>query len=94
MVYEIKVTETFTKEFKKHQKDGEFVQALDRKIKRLEANPHEVGGNLSGKLHGYKSTRIVRKFRLIFRIDELSKSVLLVAIDHRKIVYKDFSDLL
>lgn len=92
MVYEIKVTDTFSKQFKKHDRDGEFVSALDKKIEKLKINPLDLGGFLSGKLHGYKSTRIVRKFRLIFRIDELSRIVYLSAIDHRKIVYRDSVD--
>ncbi len=90
MGYEIEVTETFSKEFKKHKKDAEFVNALDNKIKRLKDNPHNVGGYLSGKLHGYKSTRVIRKFRLIFKIDDDKKIVYLSAIDHRKSSYKDF----
>ena len=94
MVYEIKVTDTFSREFKKHDKDREFVSALDKKVKKLKENPSSIGGFLSGKLHGYKSTRIVRKFRLIFKIDEQSKIVYLSAIDHRKIVYKDSTDFL
>lgn len=89
MAYEIKVTEIFSKQFKKHTKDGEFVNALDKKIEKLKINPLEIGGFLSGELHGYKSTRIIWKFRLIFKIDDQKKVVYLSAIDHRKIVYKD-----
>ncbi len=90
MSYETAVTDTFSKEFKKHKKDGEFVNALDKKIQKLKENPQSVGGFLSGKLHGYKSTRIIRKFRLIFRIDEQERKVYLSAIDHRKSVYENF----
>ncbi len=90
MVYEIIVTNTFSKEFKKHLKDGEFTNALEKKIEKLKENPDEIGGFLAGNLHGYKSTRIVRKFRLIFKINEEERKVYLSAIDHRKFVYKDF----
>ena len=90
MSYEIVITDTFSKEFKKHKKDGEFVNALDKKIERLKEDPNNVGGFLSGKLHGYKSTRIIRKFRLIFKIVEQEKKVYLSAIDHRKSAYDDF----
>ena len=90
MSYEIVITDTFSKEFKKHKKDGEFVNALDKKIERVKEDPNNVGGFLSGKLHGYKSTRIVRKFRLIFKIAEQEKKVYLSAIDHRKSAYDDF----
>ena len=90
MNYKIEVTEIFSKEFKKYKKDNEFVNALDKKIQRLKEDPNIVGGFLSGKLHGYKSTRIIRKFRLIFKIVEEEKKVYLSAIDHRKSAYKDF----
>ena len=90
MGYEVVVTGTFSSEFKKHKKDGEFVNALDKKIERLKENPNNVDGFLSGSLHGYKSTRIVKKFRLIFKVVKEKKKVYLSAIDHRKLAYKDF----
>ena len=60
---------------------------LDKKIKRLKEDPEAVGGNLSGNLHGKKSTRLIRKFRLIFSIDSNLKIVYLVALDHRGKAY-------
>ena len=92
MNYEIVVTDTLSKEFRKYEKDGEFVNALDKKVERLKENPNNVGGFLSGKLHGYKSTRIIRKFRLIFKIVERERKVNLCAIDHRKSAYIDFKE--
>ena len=91
MPWEIAVTDTFSKEFKKHKKDKEFVNALDKKIQRLKEEPENVGGYLSGELHGYKSTRIIKKFRLIFRISNQENKVYLSSIDHRKTGYKNFS---
>ncbi|MBI2110288.1 type II toxin-antitoxin system mRNA interferase toxin, RelE/StbE family [Candidatus Woesearchaeota archaeon] len=90
MTWEIKVTDTFSKEFKKHKKDGEFVKALEAKLDRLKENPENVGGYLSGRLHGYKSTRIVGKYRLVFKIVREDNSVKLMAIDHRKFDYERF----
>ena len=83
-------TETFFKEFKKFKDDGKFVKVLDSKIKRLKENPESVGGYLSGNLHGYKSTRIVGKFRLIFKIHKERSVVVLSAIDKRKFGYNRF----
>ena len=90
MVYEIVVTDTFSQELKKHKKDDEFFNALDKKVERLKKDPNSVGGFLSGKLHGYKSTRIIKKFRLIFKIAEQERKVYLSAIDHRKSAYDNF----
>ena len=91
MPYEVVTTDTFSKEFKKHKKEGEFVKALDAKIQRLKESPENVGGYLSGELHGYKSTRIIKRFRLIFKIEEKEKKVYLVSIDHRKSAYDNFN---
>tara|TARA_Y100000310_G_C20593924_1_gene769522 strand:+ start:875 stop:1153 length:279 start_codon:yes stop_codon:yes gene_type:complete len=84
-------TDTFLREFKKYRKNKEFINALDKKIKRLKENPEDVGGYLSGRLHGYKSTRIVGKLRLIFKVVSEKKEVYLSAIDHRKFEYKRFN---
>ena len=83
-------TERFSREFKKLEKNVEFVNALDKKIKRFKEDPHSIGGYLSGRLHGYKATRLVRKFRILFRISEEDKTVYLVAIDHRGHDYENF----
>lgn len=88
MNWKIISTERFQKEFKKHKKDQELLRALENKIQRLKKDPYSVGARLSGNLHGYKSTRIVKNFRLIFRID--NNQVILSAIDHRKFDYKGF----
>ncbi|MEK6914885.1 MAG: type II toxin-antitoxin system RelE/ParE family toxin [Nanoarchaeota archaeon] len=87
MTWTIVSTETFSKQFQKHKKDGEFIKILDNKIKRIQENPENVGGYLSGKLYGYKSTRILRKLRLIFKIVKEKQEVHLMAIDHRKFDY-------
>jgi len=83
----VKRTDPFLKHLKKQRTNHELLQALDKKIKRLQEDPTIVGGNLAGDLHGLKSTRLIKNFRLIFKIDEGNKIVYLVAIDHRKDVY-------
>jgi len=89
-MWKIISTDTFSKEFKKYKKNNEFVKALDRKIERLKENPESVGGNLSGRLSNYKSTRIIGKFRLLFKMVEAERKVYLVSIDHRKFDYERF----
>ena len=90
MSWKVVRTETFYRMFKKYSRNEEFVKALDKKIQRLKEHPSSVGGFLSGKLHGYKSTRLIKKLRLIFRINEIESCVFLVGIDHRKFDYKNF----
>ena len=90
MTWKIISTETFSRQFQKHKKDGEFVKILDNKINRLKETPENVGGYLSGKLFGYRSTSILRKLRLIFKIIKEKQEVHLMAIDHRKFDYERF----
>ena len=87
-MYAISRTETFLKYIKKHKNNHELFRELDNKIQRLKENPISVGGELAGRLHGKRSTRLGAKFRLIFEIDENNKLVYLIALDHRGEVYK------
>lgn len=82
----IKRTDTFLKQLKKHKNEHELLGELDKKIRRFKENP-ELGGYLSGSLHGKKSTRLIGKYRLIFQIDEINHVVYLIAIDHRGKAY-------
>lgn len=93
MIWTVARTDAFSKEFRKYQKNKAFVDALEKKIKKLIDDPINVGGYLAGRLHGNKSTRLLKNFRLIFSIDEQNKIVYLKAIDHRKYDYKNFVDL-
>ena len=87
MPWSIERTETFLQALKEHKKNAELLRALEKKIQHLQEDPRSVGGMLSGQLHGWRSTRLVRKFRLLFKIDETTQTVHLGAIDHRKDVY-------
>jgi len=86
MIRKIIWTKNFKKDLRKHRKDGQLLDALEKKIERLKEDPYSVGGYLSGQLHGYKSTRILGKYRLVFRIED--DLVYLVALDHRKFDYE------
>ncbi len=83
----VKRTDTFLKNLKKHKHNHPLLTELDKKIKRLREDPSVVGGELAGNLHGHRSTRLVKKYRLISSIDEKGKIAYLGAIDHRKDVY-------
>ncbi len=90
MGWEIGSTKRFSQEVKKFRRNSEFLDALDAKIQRLKENPESISGYLSGKLHGYKSTRIIGKFRLLFKVVPSEQIIYLIAIDHRKYDY-DFN---
>ena len=83
----VRRTDTFLKHLKKHKNDHRLLTELDEKIKRLKEDPTVVGGNLAGNLHGHRSTRLAKNFRLIFSIDDKENVVYLEAIDHREDIY-------
>ncbi|MDO9098113.1 MAG: hypothetical protein Q7U60_08330 [Candidatus Methanoperedens sp.] len=87
MTWEVKRTATFLESLRTIRKNKEALFELDKKIKRLQEDPLHLGGWLSGELHGKKSTRILRKYRLIFTLNETEKVVYLNWIDHRKSAY-------
>ena len=90
MIWNLLITERFANEFKQFKKNKEFCHALNQKIERLKQDPNNLGGYLSGRLHGYKSIRLMKNYRIIFRISELDNNVYLIAIDHRKKDYENF----
>ncbi len=87
MTWAVKRTDTFRDSLKAIRKNKEALAELDKKLKRLQEDPLHLGGWLSGELHGKKSTRISRKYRLIFTPYETEKVVYLNWIDHRKTAY-------
>jgi mRNA-degrading endonuclease RelE of RelBE toxin-antitoxin system len=88
MPWIIRRTDTFIESFRRVRHNSKVVSELARKIKRLQADPLHVGGWLSGSLHGKKSTRIAKQYRLIFLPDEREHIVYLILIEHRGHVYE------
>ena len=87
MSWAVKRTDTFLESLKPLRKNKKTLEELDKKIRRLRKDPLHVGGWLSGELHGKKSTRIAKRYRLIFTPDEREKVVYLNWIDCREHVY-------
>ncbi len=76
------------KDLKKVRKVNELFIELDKKIQKLKEEPLSIGKQLHGELYPSLSTRVYKKYRLIFQIDARNKRVFLEAIDHRKEVYE------
>lgn len=87
MAWVIKRTDTFLESFSFVRNNKKVVAELGKKLKRLSEDPLHVGGWLSGSLHGKKSTRIAKQYRLIFLPDEREQVVYLVLIDQREHAY-------
>jgi mRNA-degrading endonuclease RelE of RelBE toxin-antitoxin system len=87
MAWIIRRTDTFLTSFDQVRDDKKAIAELKKKILRLQDDPLHTGGWLSGSLHGKKSTRIAKRYRLIFLPDEREHVVYLVLIDHREQAY-------
>jgi addiction module RelE/StbE family toxin len=85
--WEIFRTDNFLKDLKKFRKVNELLVELDKKIQRLRHEPRSLGKRLHGELSSSMSTRLYRKYRLIYQVDDIEKRVYLESIDHRKDVY-------
>lgn len=65
-------------------------KVLGKAIKeRLEVDPVSYGKPLRYSLKGHRRLR-VGDYRIVYRIDDKKKTVLIVAIDHRKDIYDKF----
>ncbi|HLG24758.1 MAG TPA: type II toxin-antitoxin system RelE/ParE family toxin [Candidatus Nanoarchaeia archaeon] len=85
--WEVIRTDTFLRDLKKLRKINELLVELDKKILKLKGEPISVGKELHGELHLSRSTRLYKKYRLIFQINNTERKVYLEAIDHRKDIY-------
>jgi mRNA interferase RelE/StbE len=65
-----------------------FLKLIKRVIlEKLEVNPFFYGKPLKYSLHGIRSIR-VGDYRILYKIDEITKHVIIFKIDHRKEVYE------
>lgn len=77
-------TNPFKKHIRKYKRNRSLLKELETKLQRIKINPSQVGKLLSGNLHGYRSTRILSNFRLVFRIDEKNKKIYLFSLSPRR----------
>ena len=54
----------------------------------LADNPHRVGKELDHPLLGIYSARVMREWRILYRIDDDARRVLVQAIAHRRDAYR------
>jgi len=86
-MYRLIYTHLFEKKIKKFKKDKELVAELKKKIEKLLADPF-IGKPLEYPLVNYRSIRVKGKYRLIYKLNENDKELVLVAFGHRKDIYQ------
>ena len=88
MSYRLKYTQTFEKQIEKiKKKDKALMEEAMKKVEKLQQMPY-TGKPLEYRLAPYRSVRVKGKYRLVYRVNEEEKEVLLVAFGHRKEIYK------
>lgn len=84
MSYTVIFLREFLKQFRHLPRDTKL--RVRRRVTELAENPY-LGIRLLGELAGYWKDRI-GKYRIIYRIDETKKTIILYDIDLRKRVYE------
>ena len=88
MSYRLKYTPTFEKQIEKIKKKNKaLMEAAAKKAEKLQGMPY-TGKPLKYRLAPYRSVRVKGKYRLVYRVDEEEKEVVLVAFGHRKEIYR------
>lgn len=88
MSYRLKYTKTFEKQIEKiKKKDKALMEEATKKAEKLQEMPN-TGKPLRYKLAPFRSVRVKGKYRLVYRVDEDEREVILVAFGHRKEIYK------
>ncbi|WP_309492391.1 type II toxin-antitoxin system RelE/ParE family toxin [Candidatus Hecatella orcuttiae] len=77
-------TKSFERDFRKLSLESK--RRTDRKIRQLQENPH-LGKPLHGDLKGRYSLTI-GNYNVIYAVDEETKTITLIAVGHRKKIYK------
>jgi addiction module RelE/StbE family toxin len=86
--YRLKYTQTFEKQIEKiKKKDKALMQETAKKVEKLQEVPY-TGKLLKYRLAPYRSVRVKGKYRLVYKVNEEDKEVILVAFGHRKEIYK------
>lgn len=88
MSWKIVRSDSFIKDLKKISKLGNVLISLKKVFEKLQDNPLSLGKILSGPLHPARRIRIDNDYRLIYDVDKKNKTVYLLAINRRKVIYK------
>lgn len=75
--------------YKLHPENKKLIKVS---LKELRKNPH-LGDELQEELFGFRSYK-PKRYRIIYKIDEDERAVLVYHVDHRRDIYERFKSLL
>jgi mRNA interferase RelE/StbE len=82
--YSLVSTQSFLRDLRRLEKPG--IRRILQTVELLKSMPY-LGKNLRGQLERFRSLRI-GDFRVIYTVDESSRTVTLRAVGHRRAIYK------
>ena len=89
MVYQVKfVKNVIEKDIPKLKKSGIALDKLYKSIKRLETNPYGSSRAKSGDLESIRGMDWNKGYRILFKIDEDTKTVTIMTIDSHDNAYR------
>ena len=88
MTYEFEIKNGLGRKLKKiKKKDTPFFQAVKQKIAQIVQHPTHYKP-LKGDMKGIRRVHVKTSFVLIFTVDEKSKLVSFIDLDHHDVIYK------
>ena len=82
MAYRIEITETVQKEISK-KLEPYMIDRLDERIRKLESEPKIYGKPLRRPLAGIWEIRFEKRWRILYRIFEDEKTVMIIGFKHK-----------
>ena len=82
MSYRIEITETVQKEISK-KLESHLIGRLDERVKKLESEPKIYGKPLRWPLAGIWEIRFEKRWRILYRIFEDEKLVMIIGFKHK-----------
>lgn len=89
-MYRVKLTPTAAKIFNRLHPD--IKEQLKSTLKALYDTPH-MGKALQDKLIDFRSLKM-KRYRAIYQIDDLNKTIIIYAIGHRRDIYEVITELI
>lgn len=89
MEYQVKFTKSaLNEDIPKIKKSGIDLKVLHKSIKKLETNPYGTSRAKIGDLSGIRGMDWNKGYRILFKIDEIRKQVIIVSIDNHDNAYR------
>lgn len=87
-MYQLEFAKKLEKDLEKIAKSGKNIQSLYKHLENLQKNPYKVSKSKTGDLDTFRALEWGKGYRIVFKIIEESKQILIVSIDKHDDAYK------